>query len=130
MRVLDPRRLLVAFGLALAALLLVSSQSGGSGDEGFGRFEALYAEKIAAVAKAQARQVAADSAYRKMRHRRNERGASKAAILAERQAAALELEEAEKGLVDFEKKARLDGIPPGWFRERPAPRTDAPPASP
>ncbi len=119
-----------AFGLALASALLVSAPSPGAQDAKLRHFETLYAHKVDELEKAQARQRAADIAYQKMRHRRNERGATKAAIVAERQAAAVELEEAEKALADFEKQSWLDGVPPGWFRERPAPRMDAPPASP
>ncbi len=119
-----------AFGLVLASALLVSEPSPGAQDAKLRHFETHYAQKINQVEKAQARHRAADIAYQKMRHRRNERGATKAAIVAERQAAAVELEEAEKSLADFEKKSRLDGVPPGWIRERPAPRMDPPPASP
>jgi hypothetical protein len=122
--------MMAAFGLVLASMLWGGTPAPGAQDPELQRFERLYAQKIGELEKAQARQRAADVAYQKMRHRRNERGATKAAIVAERQAATVELEEAEKSLADFEKKSRLGGVPPGWFRERPAPRMDAPPASP
>jgi len=57
--------------------------------------------------------------YQKMRHRRRIRGARKAEVLAEREAARAALEEAERLLAEFDETARRAGVPPGWLRDAP-----------
>lgn len=69
-----------------------------------------------AVDAARARHEAAELAYKRMRHHDRGRGAKKAQILAEREAAQRELEEAERRLEELPHEARRAGVPPGWLR--------------
>jgi hypothetical protein len=70
----------------------------------------------AALAAAQERHAAADRAYRQMRHHHRGRGEKKAEILAEREAAAQELAEAQERLEALPEEARRAGVPPGWLQ--------------
>jgi hypothetical protein len=74
-------------------------------------------EAHSAVAEARSRNLLAQDAYVRMRHRPGERGGEKAAILAEVTAAKLNLEETEARLTQLLEEARRAGVPPGWIRE-------------
>jgi hypothetical protein len=67
------------------------------------------------LAEARERHEAAELAYKRMRHRNRERGAAKAAILVEREEAALALVVAEQDLETLREEARRAGVPPGWL---------------
>jgi len=74
-------------------------------------------EAYASVAEARSRNVLAQDAYARMRHRPGERGGEKAAILEEVTAAKLNLADAEARLAQVLEEARRAGVPPGWIRE-------------
>jgi len=74
-------------------------------------------EAYAAVAEARSRDLLAQEAYTRMRHRPSERGGEKAAILEELTAAKTHLDDAEARLEQVLEEARRAGVPPGWIRE-------------
>ena len=80
------------------------------------RWEQQLGEARRTLAAARERHEAAELAYKRMRHRNRERGAAKAAILAERDEAVRALAEAEQGLEALREEARRAGVPPGWLR--------------
>jgi ribonuclease HI len=81
---------------------------------------------LAALETARARQATAEQAYSDARHRRRARGATKAAILAERERAAEAVVQAERNLENLYERARAAGVPPGWLRLRDEPGAAAP----
>jgi hypothetical protein len=68
------------------------------------------------LAKARQRHARAESAYEDWRQRKWPRGEAKAQMLAEREAARAEWEEARGDLPRVIERARRDGLPPGELR--------------
>lgn len=119
-----------AAGVAiLVGLLAIWGSAFASDDVQRATIQEHHAERVRAVEEARARQESAEVAYKRMRHRRNDRGETKAAILAEREAANEALAQAERDLEQFLDQARRAGIPPGWLRNNPQLNQTAPPAS-
>jgi hypothetical protein len=125
-----------ALGLALAALLAAP----GAPSLEAPRAEALpeaserepWQERVAEarelVLRAQERRDAAETAVERMRHSRHPRGEAREALFAEREAARLDVAEAERALEELLEEARRAGVPPGWLRA-PAAQSDAAPAA-
>ena len=133
---MTPRSRRAALGLALAALLAAP----GAPTLGAPRAEALrdapeqepWQERVAEarhlVLRAQERREATEKAVDRMRHSRHPRGEAREALFAEREAARLDVAEAERALEKLLEEARRAGVPPGWLRA-PAAQSDAAPAA-
>ena len=76
------------------------------------------------LAAARGRYEEARKAYNKMKQRRKARGASKEALVQERDEAAAGLAEAERGMEQLLESARRAGVPPGWIRQAMEPESD------
>lgn len=108
----------LAAAAALAALALPARASDPvPADAGRAWWQEHARELHASQRAAQARHEAAVAAYERMRSRGYPAGDARAAIVAERDAAAEALRAAERELEALPEQARRAGAPPGWIRE-------------
>ena len=123
-----------ALGLALAALLAAPgaptleaprAQTLRDAPER-GPWQERVAEARELVLRARERRDAAETAVDRMRHSRHPRGEARKALFAEREAARLDVAEAERALEELLEEARRAGVPPGWLE---APAAQSPEAA-